>query len=130
MSPAKFTKIGRLLSIENPELATMLQNRIERLQPISEDLTKLPMIYQYCRGDKMIFMAVAVKVYDPESLILRSQYIKKGLRLELSKVLCSPKSCVSRMFGNVKVHMVAYKSFSDLVNETYSSICDQIQNKQ
>jgi hypothetical protein len=114
--------------------------------PVIIYLTKLPeILVEFCsnkgikpdelkgnnrnRPEKKIFIAVVLRLYNPELLTgIHSDRMKDNLRKELSGILEWNEECVSQVVNDIRTFLnptktfKAYEGFRNEVNEAYEHI--------
>lgn len=109
----------RLVNKMYPEIAREISRKVE---PIYTDVSKIQQLYNKFPSDedRLLFIALVLKLYCPGVLYVHSEYCKGRLREEISTVLGintkTHKTIVSKLIGQAKSYMKV-QSFADRVEE-------------
>jgi len=76
-----------------------------------------------------LFLAVLIKLYDPEYL-LHKKKLRKGLRPKMASLLRSQESIISYNLTNVKNYLMIYKDFREEVDNIYCRIKSNLNEEQ
>lgn len=76
-----------------------------------------------------LFIAVFVKLYDPEYFLCKKK-LRKGLRPKIAYFLNCSESIISYNLSNVKNYLSIYKDFSNEVDFIYNKIKSELHGNQ
>jgi len=129
-----YYQLGRKLSVKYPDFAKHLTNS----DNIPENLeTFIPALYskfillrpeKASRNEKnrnrMEFIAIVVKHFDPEALTM-DKSLKKGIRTHLATQFNCGSSLISHTLKTVKNYLIIYKEFKISVEYIYQELFEK-----
>lgn len=136
MDKINYSQLGRSLVKKHPDLAKEL---IESSKPVFDNFDLIPIlrdIYdQYtdqpeCTKEtteyRLIFIAVIIRLYDPDAIGNGKRYMRAGLRIKLSETLELSPCRISNLFQMVRDYFHIYSSFTNRVGYFYTKINDHV----
>lgn len=106
----------RLVNKMYPEIAREISRKVE---PIYTDVSKIQQLYKKfpSNEDRLLFVALVLKLYCPGVFYINSEYCRKGLREELALIFgLNHKPQISLLISQAKSYMKV-QSFADRVEE-------------
>lgn len=132
MEKINYSQLGKSLVEKHPDLARKL---IESSRPAFNNFQLIPQIREiYDRYIdppattkdrtyyRLVFIAIIVRLYDPEALASRKKYMRAGLRKHLAETLQLSKGRISNLFQMVRDYTSIYPSFVRKVGYFYNKI--------
>jgi hypothetical protein len=134
-------RIGRIFVNNYPAMAQIIENQLVKAR--IKDLDVLPYIFfRFCqinktqpknvqRGskaiDRVLFVAVSLRLYQPDTLYLGLSLNKSGLQTKLSEILDLSPARLSLLMNNAQNYTAVYKDFSSQVNYIANKILEDDQ---
>ena len=78
---------------------------------------------------RALFVAVFVKIYDPDFFLWQKRHLRRGLRVKMASLLNCHETQISHILASVRTYMKAYKNFRLEVIYIYSEIVKHLDNE-
>lgn len=133
MPHINFDVLGRKLLKQYPYIANQLI-----IQPRLTNLNLVPEIFQHFndridesqRDKTLIFLAVVVKLYDPDVIDGWKPRLIKGLRQQLSMTIGIQPTQISHLLQKVRDYSIIYADFANRVGYFYEIISKKYDDGQ
>ena len=132
LSSIDYRNIGILTHQLAPDFALRMLQSIEGIQPLKTDITEIPDLFtKFCKLKgiasidsatrtkkeyvylRLVFLAIIIKLYNPDLISLSQTKMKRRLCIQLSKVLKTHRTWISQSVGTVLVRLNVYEDFKN-----------------
>lgn len=127
-----YKSVFRILQNRYPSIAEELtpepvKKNLNDMKALVREYAKLKKytltdVYKNKDESRIIFCALAVKLYDPLFFIDMEKALKYGLRAEIARQMKCHGSIISYTLQTVRIYMLTYKDFRNEVDYLYSKI--------
>jgi len=130
LSSLDYRNIGIMTHQLSPEIALRLLKSIEDIQPLKKDITEIPELFtKFCKFKciasidsatrtkkeyvylRLVFLAIIIKLYNPDLISLSQTKMRRRLCIQLSKVLKVHRTWISQSISTVIVRLNVYDDF-------------------
>jgi len=135
LSSLDYRNIGIMTHQLSPEIALRLLKSIEDIKPLKKDITQIPDLFtKFCKLKgiasinsatrtkkeyvylRLVFLAIIIKLYNPDLISLSQTKMRRRLCIQLSKVLKVHRTWISQSISTVIVRLNVYDDFkSDVI---------------
>ncbi len=124
MAETNYEILGRKVKMLYPEIAEKLISK-----PVLSDIEKIPDIFCTCHFNqntdhktKLFFIAVILKLYDPDVLAGYKRNLSKGIRGRIAVLFGSSETAISNNIKTVRDYYSVLRWFYSDVNYIYQEI--------
>ena len=141
LSSNDYRNIGIMTHQLSPDLALKLLEDLERIKPLRTDISEIPDLFtKFCKLKgiasidsatrtkkeyvylRLVFLAIIIKLYNPDVISLSKTKMRRQLAIHLSKVLKVHRTWISQSVGTVVVRLSVYEDFENDVRKSMTAI--------